>query len=66
MMQGNMLAQGPGRSIESIKTSGYIWVHSKLALFDARPAWDLLKTALNSDLRARDGRAAAGAIVRAL
>ncbi len=37
-----------------------------LALFDARPGWDLLKTALNSDLQPRDGRAAAGAFVRAL
>jgi cold shock protein len=33
-------------------------------LFDARPEWDLLKTALNSDLQPRDSRAAAGAFVR--
>jgi CspA family cold shock protein len=35
-------------------------------LFGARRGWDLLKTALNSNLRPRDGRAAAGAFVRGL
>ena len=35
-----------------------------LALFDARPGWDLLKTALNSDPQPRDGRETAGAFVR--
>jgi len=35
-----------------------------LAYFETRPGWDPLKTALNSDLKSRDGRAAAGAFVR--
>ena len=34
------------------------------ALFDARPGWDLLKTALNSDPQPSDGREPASAFVR--
>ena len=51
--------------IDPNKTSEYTSPIRALALFDARPGWDPLKTALHSDLRPRDGRAAAGAFVRA-
>ena len=50
------------RSIDPIMAEEYISFIRTLALFDAHPEWDLLKTALNSDLRPRDGRAAAGAL----
>jgi hypothetical protein len=41
----------PARSIDPVKTSEYIPSFEALALFDARPGWDLLTTALNSDLQ---------------
>ena len=49
------------RSIDPVKFKEYISLIRTLALFDARPEWDL-----NSDLQPRDGGAAAGAIMRVL
>jgi len=49
------------RSIDPVMAEEYISLIRTLALFDARPEWDLLRTALNSDLQPRDGRAATSA-----
>ena len=48
-------------SIDPFRAKEYISLVRTPALFDARPEWDLLKTALNSDPQPRDGRAAVSA-----